>query len=258
MKVVVFASGSKGNLTYIETPKTKILIDAGVRYRSLKAKVDEKKVDIDEIDAILITHEHSDHIAGLKLLVKNHNIKKIYATKGTFDQIEELLEDFKGIREVISADQTFVINDLRVHTVMLSHDAEEPVGFVFERENKKVVLLTDTGYVDRSYYDLLSNANLYILESNHNLEMLMKSRRPMYLKQRIVSEQGHLSNEDAAWLINRLISKNHQAIWVAAHISEDCNTKFEIEKALVSVIDNPLKVDLKFSSQETMKEIILW
>lgn len=258
MEVTVLASGSKGNSTYINTGKTKILIDVGITYQNLVSKLKKIGVEIKDLDAILITHEHQDHIKGLKMLLKNEKIKQIYLSQGTkkFVDKENISNNFSNYN-CIKADQTFNINDIKIKTVMLSHDANEPIGFIIYANNKKTVLITDTGYVDQSYFSDLKNADLYILEANHDPELLMSSRRPYHLKMRIISEKGHLSNDEASWLINHVVEDDYQTIWVVAHISEDCNTPYLFEKSLVKHINNPLKVNILYSSQETMETIKL-
>lgn len=258
MEVTVLASGSKGNSTYINTGKTKILIDVGITYQNLVSKLKKIGVEIKDLDAILITHEHQDHIKGLKMLLKNEKIKQIYLSQGTkkFVDKENISNNFSNYN-CIKADQTFNINDIKIKTVMLSHDANEPIGFIIYANNKKTVLITDTGYVDQSYFSDLKNADLYILEANHDPELLMSSRRPYHLKMRIISEKGHLSNDEASWLINHVVEDEYQTIWVVAHISEDCNTPYLFEKSLVKHINNPLKVNILYSSQETLETIKL-
>ncbi len=192
------------------------------------------------------------------MLLKNEKIKQIYLSQGTkkFVDKENISNNFSNYN-CIKADQTFNINDIKIKTVMLSHDANEPIGFIIYANNKKTVLITDTGYVDQSYFSDLKNADLYILEANHDPELLMSSRRPYHLKMRIISEKGHLSNDEASWLINHVVEDEYQTIWVVAHISEDCNTPYLFEKSLVKHINNPLKVNILYSSQETLETIKL-
>jgi phosphoribosyl 1,2-cyclic phosphodiesterase len=156
----------------------------------------------------------------------------------------------------IEADQSFMIYDLKIDTFMLSHDAAEPIGFVFYYEDKKMVLLTDSGYVDQSYFELLKDADLYILEANHHPTKLMQSQRPFLLKKRILGEKGHLSNEDACYLVN-LFVKDKPCKWVVAHISEDCNTILDIEEAIVKIFDDPTKVETFYASQEGLPVIVI-
>ena len=255
LEVFVLASGSKGNMTYLKVGHISIIIDVGISYRRMQFKMEEYGESLDHIDALLLTHEHQDHAMGLKMLLKNHRIKQIYLTQGTLDGLKS---DVKAMIEsyiIIKADQPFLIEDIQVTPFMVSHDANEPVAFVIERE-KKVVILNDTGYVDQSYHALLRDADLYVLESNHQPAMLMNSPRPFLLKKRILSERGHLSNEDAAWLMNELI-KTKKSIWIVSHISEDCNSVLAIEEAIVSAFDDPTKVDIYYASKDGLPVIVL-
>ena len=254
MEIYILASGSKGNMSYLKAGGIGLFVDAGISYKKMKEKMKTYNEEIKDICSILITHEHSDHISGLKMLLKHGNIKDVYLTKGTYEYLpQEVVELFKNTH-FIKADERFIVEKVKVMPFMLSHDASEPVGFVIETDNKKVVFLTDTGYVDQGYYELLSDADLYVLEANHHPTKLMKSPRPFMLKKRILGERGHLSNDDAAWLMNRLVRKKTSK-WVVAHISQDCNSVLDIEESIVRFFDNPLKVEVFYSSQEGLPVI---
>lgn len=255
MEVHVLASGSKGNVTYIKSSGTRFFVDVGIRINKIKEKLNKEAIDLNQIDTVFITHEHSDHIIGLKGLLALKTIKQVYLTNGTLkglpDDVLELLPE----TIIIQADQTYWIGDLKINVVASSHDANEPVGYIFEEDDKKIVYLTDTGYIDVSYHELMKGANLYILEANHDPNILMKSTRPFHLKQRIIGITGHLSNDDAAIFINKVVAE--KAIWVVAHISEDCNNILAIEKAIVNQLDDPTKVTCHYTSQESLEKIKL-
>lgn len=190
------------------------------------------------------------------MLLKNGGIEDVYLTKGTYDSLPiDVVKMFINTH-IIHADIAFEVGEIRITPFMLSHDAAEPVGFVIENHIKKMVILTDSGYVDQSYFELLSDADLYIVEANHNPFTLFQSARPFILKKRIVGEKGHLSNEDAARLMNVLI-KNKVSKWVVAHISEDCNSIEDIDIAIVKEFDDPTKVEVFYASQEGLPVIIL-
>lgn len=259
MEILILASGSKGNAISIKTKTNKILVDIGISFLSINRKLNEESLDINNYDTLLITHEHSDHIRGLKTLLKKNIIKNIYISKGTFNAISlEIRGLFPQNTIIVQTDVPFSLGDTLITPFMLSHDAAEPISYVVEQGNKKVVILTDTGYVDRTYYDLLSNGDLYIVEANHDPELLMKSRRPYHLKSRIVSEKGHLSNYEASWLVNKFIENKSSSIWAVAHISEDCNTVYNIEESIVKLFDDPTKIEIIYTSQETSEKIKLW
>lgn len=257
MEITILASGSKGNALVINNNNNLIVVDIGISYMSFKEKAIKESLDIKRINALLITHEHSDHIRGLKTFLKNHTTIEIYITKGTYDVLPKDIKELMNNKIFIDQDEDFTVNLVDITSFALSHDANQPVGYVFQKENKKVVLATDTGYIDESYFDLLAGANLYILESNHSPELLMNSGRPFYLKQRILGQKGHLSNEEASWLINHFTRDIEETIWAVAHISEDCNTIFEIEKTIVEIVEDPTKIEVIYTSQETSEVIKL-
>lgn len=256
VEVYVLASGSKGNITYLKVGDIRLLIDAGISYQKIKSKMQEYGENLYDVKTLLITHEHHDHIVGLKMLLKQGAIEDVYLTKGTYKSLTPDITDLFPNTHFIVADEAFKIGDAQIMPFMLSHDAAEPVGFVISNHIHKMVLLTDTGYVDQSYHPLLSNADLYILEANHNPFTLFQSARPFLLKKRIVGDKGHLSNEDAARLVNLLV-KDRKSIWVVAHISEDCNSIDDIDEAIVKMLDDPTKVDVYYASQESLPVIEL-
>lgn len=255
MEIFVLASGSKGNMTYLKVGGQKIFIDAGISYQKVKQKMMDYHENIYDVKTLLITHEHHDHIMGLKALLKQGAIEDIYLTKGTYDHLAQDVVALFPQTHIIEADKSFNIHDIHIVPFMLSHDASEPVGFVIEDSDHKFVLLTDTGYVDESYIPLLSGAHIYLVEANHNPFTLFQSKRPFLLKKRIVGEKGHLSNEDAARLMNLLVKD--QSIWVVSHISEDCNTIEDIDEAIVKAFDDPTKVVVYYASQEGLPVISL-
>lgn len=254
MEIYVLASGSKGNMTYLKIGKNKVFVDAGISYLKVKKKMDAYGEEISDVHSLLITHEHSDHVSGLRMLLKRGNIKDVYLTKGTYNSLAtDVIALFKQTI-FIEADKSFLVHKIDVTPFMLSHDASEPVGFVIKNGVKKIVFLTDSGYVDQSYFDLLSDADLYVLEANHHPTKLMKSPRPFMLKRRILGERGHLSNDDAAWLMNRLVKKKRSK-WIVAHISEDCNSHLDIEESIVQFFDDPTKIEIFYASQEGLPVI---
>jgi phosphoribosyl 1,2-cyclic phosphodiesterase len=256
VEVFVMASGSKGNMTYLKVGDIKVFLDAGISFQKMKKKMQEYNENIYDVNTLLITHEHGDHVFGLKMLMKQGAIENVYLTQGTYDSLPVDIVNLFVNTHIIKIDEPFYIQDLKINPFMISHDAKEPVGFVIENDVHKMVLLTDTGYLDQSYYDLLSDADLYILEANHNPFTLFQSARPFLLKKRIVSEKGHLSNEDAARLMNIFI-KNKVSKWVVAHISEDCNSVEDIEVAIVKEFDDPTKVIVYYASQDGLPVIKL-
>lgn len=218
MLVKVLASGSKGNSTYIETEKKKILIDMGTTYQYLVNELATINVDPKELDLILITHTHNDHIKGLQSLVRKTNLD-VYVTYG-------MLEDLKSKvpqENVRLLDDVNIIDDLKIEIIRTSHDVES-VGYIITNKDKSLVYITDTGYLNKKYIPILTNRNLYIIESNHDEKMLMDGPYPPILKQRVISDKGHLSNKTTAKLLTEVVGNKTEKI-VLAHISENNNTE---------------------------------
>ncbi len=256
MEVFILASGSKGNMAYLKVGDIRIFIDAGISYQKVKKKMAAYEENLFDVRSLLITHEHHDHVMGLKMLLKHAAIEDIYISKGTYNALPvEVVALFERVHFVV-ADEPFTINDIKVFPFMLSHDAAEPVGYVIENDMKKMVVLTDSGYIDHSYHELLSDADLYLLEANHHPTELMKSQRPFALKKRIMGERGHLSNDDAAEYMNKFV-RNKPSKWIVAHISEDCNSCQDIEESIVKFFDDPTKVEVFYASQESLPGIKL-
>lgn len=227
MQVSVLSSGSKGNSVLVKTNNTKILIDLGVTKSYAEEKLKEIGVDPKEIDAILITHTHSDHIQGLKVFLKKYHTK-LYVNKIILNLLSEFIDDFEY--ELYDSNK-IVIGDIDINIIKTSHDAAGSVGFVLENNEKSVVYITDTGYINKRYYDILTNRNMYIFESNHDVEMLMNGKYPYHIKQRIVGDKGHLSNVDSAYYLSEFVGNDTNTI-ILAHLSDDNNT---YDKALESI-----------------------
>lgn len=217
MKVSVLSSGSKGNTTYIETKNAKILIDAGNSSKYILEKLQELNVNPNDIDAILITHIHVDHVKGLPVLLKKIN-PCVYMTKKMHPYLD-YIENYT----IIETD-TITIKDIEVNVIKTSHDTDDSVGYIINNEGKSIVYITDTGYINRKYFDLLKNRNIYIMESNHDVEMLNNGKYPFELRQRILSDKGHLSNYDSAKYLSTFIGNNTKYI-LLAHLSEENNTQ---------------------------------
>ncbi len=217
MKVCVLSSGSKGNTTYIETKDAKILIDCGNSSKYITEKLSTLNVEPNDLDAILITHVHSDHIKGLQVFSKKTNAT-IYMTEKMYPYLD-FINNYCLIRT-----NKIKIKDLDIDIIKTSHDAEDSVGYIVSNDNKSVVYITDTGYINKKYFDILSNRNLYIFESNHDIEMLNNGRYPFELRQRILSDKGHLSNYDSAKYLSQFIGNNTKKI-ILAHLSEENNTE---------------------------------
>jgi len=224
MKVTVLASGSGGNVTYFESGSTKLLIDCGVTYRQIKQRLTTHNLTLENLDGILITHEHSDHIKGIDVTLKRHDTT-CFLTKETFVGMHPRVSDNLNLDQLFFIDhfQPITVNDVQITPVSISHDASDAVGYVIEAEGKKLVYVTDIGYLPKRDFDMFSNADMYIFESNYDVTMLFTSSRPFYLKQRIDSVKGHMSNTDSAYNLAQLVGPKTKTI-VLAHRSRECNT----------------------------------
>ncbi len=222
MDIHILASGSKGNATYIKTPKTKLLIDAGISHRQIKLRLEAQNLTLDGLDGLLLTHEHSDHTKGLKQTIKQTNVP-LYTGLKTYRKVKDTIPE-TTTHIPIEPDQPFMFNDLIITPLKTSHDAVESFGFIIQEEDKRLVYITDTGYLEQADFYKIKNAETYIMESNYDVTMLFDSERPYYLKKRIDSVKGHLSNDDAAYYLTKLIGKNTKHI-VLAHPSLECNTE---------------------------------
>lgn len=229
MDITVLASGSKGNVAYITSSTTKILIDIGLNIKNIENKLEEINVDPREIDAIILTHTHSDHIAGLKSFHKKYNTK-IYLSAKMYNELSFDLINYEII------DDKFNINDIDIDVFKLSHDTDDSNGYIITSNNKSIVYITDTGYINSKYFDLLKNKDIYVIESNHDIKMLMECSRPYYIKQRILGDRGHLDNTKCSSYLAKLIGNNTKKV-ILIHLSEDNNTS---ELAL-STLKNTLK-----------------
>lgn len=249
MRVSVLSSGSKGNTTYIETDNAKILIDIGNTSKYVKEKLEEFGVNPEELDAILITHTHVDHVKGLKVFKKKYNIP-VYMTEIMYNSIG-YLECYESVKD------EFNIKDIHITSIKTSHDSEDSRGYVLSSNDKTIVYITDTGYINKKYFDILSNKDLYIMESNHDVELLSNSKYPFQLRQRILSDKGHLSNYDSSKYLSLFIGDNTKYI-LLAHLSEENNTEQLAYDTLVNrlLIDNKKSPDIIVLKQDKETELI--
>lgn len=220
----VLASGSTGNAIFVETEEHSFLVDAGLSGKQMEALFQKIDRDMGKLSGILVTHEHSDHIKGVGIIARKYNLP-IYANEKTWDAMDNLIGQ-------VPVDQKFTFDmesiktfgSLDIESFGVSHDAADPMFYVFHHDGKKLVLITDTGYVSDRMKGLISNAEAYVFESNHDVQMLRMCRYPWNIKRRILSDVGHVSNEDAAIAMSEVAGDRTKSIYLA-HLSLDNNIK---------------------------------
>lgn len=224
LRFSVLASGSTGNAFYIESEKQRFLVDAGLSGKQMDELFSRVNVDPSRLSGILVTHEHSDHIKGLGIMARKYNLP-IYANEKTWKAMEKSLGK-------LSLDQKFhfgmeemkTFGDMEIESFGVSHDAAEPMFYTFRHEGKKVALVTDLGYVSDRIKKTVEDADAYIFEANHDVEMLRMGRYPWSVKRRILGDSGHVSNEDCGLALTDVISNRTKRIYLA-HLSLDNNMK---------------------------------
>ncbi len=239
MKIVVLASGSDGNSVYIEIGNTKMLFDVGRSYKYIASSLEKINVEPNQIDYIFITHDHKDHVSALKTFLKRNSATLCITQKVFYE-----LHDIKDIETIKIYEKEIELNNIVVKAINSSHDAEGSLNFVISYNDKKLSLITDTGYIKQVNFKHFYNSNIFLMESNHDIEMLDKSHYPHYLKKRILSDVGHLSNIQAGFYLSKLIGPNTKKIMLI-HLSDNSNTP---EKALETVYEKLFENDIKFSN----------
>lgn len=234
MKFQCLASGSKGNCSIIVSDNTKLIVDIGISRLALKKKLEKIDYTVDDFNGILITHCHNDHIKGLPNTIKKSNIP-VYVPHDMIKELSQLIDRSR----IIGIDEKVEIGDIDINYFNTSHDADCSVGYILTSNDKSIVYITDTGYINRKNYKKIQGKDLYLIESNHDVEMLMEGPYPEYLKHRVISDVGHLSNEATANYLSKLVSDNTKYV-VLAHLSDTNNTE---EKALLSTLDKLKQID---------------
>ena len=238
LEIYSLASGSKGNSTIIKLDDKIILIDCGCTKTYIKNKLKELDIPINNIDYLFITHTHSDHISAIDLF------------KDTI-KYSPIIHDNKT--NIIKHKENIILDNINICPIILSHDCPNTYGYIITYNNEKLIYITDTGYIKEEYINLLSNATYIILEFNHDIEILMNTNRPHFLKERIYSDTGHLNNEQASNICKKIIGNNTKFIWLA-HISQQANNETIALNTLKSTIDTS-NIQIKCLKQN---EVIKW
>lgn len=243
MRLCPIASGSSGNCIYVGSDDTHLIVDCGISGKRTTAGVNSLDLSMDDISGILITHEHTDHIGGLGVLARRYGIP-IYTTAMTADAIMRS----PGIGKIdptlfnaISPDVPFTIGDIEINPMRVSHDAADPVAYRFKNGDRRCAVVTDLGYYNDYIVNSLQGLDVLLIESNHDVNMLQVGPYPYPLKQRILSERGHLSNESCGQLLCEVLHDKMKQI-ILGHLSAENNIPelaFESVRTEITVSDIP-------------------
>jgi phosphoribosyl 1,2-cyclic phosphodiesterase len=225
IQVSLLGSGSAGNCALVESASTRILVDAGLSGRQISQRLESIGRQLSDIHAILLTHEHGDHIRGLSVLCKQHAVP-VYANRATAEAANSCMASNSSGRvswRLISNGHAFDVGDFNIESFSIPHDAQDPVGYVIRHGDRSIGFATDLGHVTRLVVERVRSVDLLVMEANHDVKMLQEDTvRPWATKQRILSRHGHLSNEAAATFAGEIVSDRLQHL-VLAHLSRDCN-----------------------------------
>ncbi|MFW5985852.1 MAG: MBL fold metallo-hydrolase [Halanaerobiales bacterium] len=259
-EISVLASGSSGNSIFIKGNNIKVLIDAGLSGKEIERRLNKIGEDAENINAILVTHEHNDHINGAGVLSRRYDIP-IYANQLTWEGATKKIGSVKE-KNCRLFNNVFMLGDIGFEPFSISHDALDPVGFIVHVARKRIVIATDMGQITPTVREKLAAPDFMIIEANHDLDMLMNGSYPQSLKRRIRGKEGHLSNDDTASLLPEILEDNSPRI-LLAHLSQDNN---DPRVALLTVKNNleeygfqvgkDLKLDCAFREKPTRKYII--
>lgn len=252
-------SGSSGNCLYVESENTKILIDAGVSLKKIENGLNTLNIPASSLDAILVTHEHSDHIQSLGNLSKKFNLP-VYANSKTFDAMPKQVEKIttNNIKK-ININEKFFIKDIEINSFSIPHDATNPCGYSLCNNNKKISIATDIGHINANILKHLEGSDFILLESNYDEEVLKYSKYPFNLKKRIAGPNGHLSNSMAGKVINYLINDNLKSAKLG-HLSKQSNfpelAYTTVVNEIISSGTNINKIQLSVASRDSVGELI--
>lgn len=263
MRLCSIASGSSGNCIYVGSEATHLLVDVGISGKRTESGLHELGLTGRDIDGILITHEHSDHISGLGVLARKYEIP-IYATAGTIEAMrydKSLGNLEEGLFREVQEDKKLTIKDLTVNPMHISHDAAQPVGYRISYGNKKVAVCTDLGVYNDYTVECLKGMDALLLEANHDVNMLQVGPYPYYLKQRILGDRGHLSNENSGRLLCRILHANLKTV-LLGHLSKENNLPelaYESVRMEINLGENPYKAgdfDIRVAKRSEVTPVV--
>lgn len=248
------ASGSKGNCIYFGTKQVKVLIDCGISGKAVRKKLLEIGVDAADIDAIIVSHEHTDHIQGLKVMACKLGIP-VFANSGTAKGVIHRLNASPKFK-IFSTGESFAFGDIEVHPFSVPHDTADPVAFIIKLQDMKIGVCTDLGFVTSLVQKYLEDCDYLYLEANHQPSMVHASLRPYIYKQRVLGRSGHLSNEACAHLIRDVWSPRLKHVYLA-HLSSECNTPETAMTTINEILkDKAEKIRFSIAEQSTVSRAI--
>ena len=257
MKISILGSGSGGNSTFVETDGTKFLIDAGFSGKKIETKLNEINENPNDLKGILITHEHGDHILGAGILSRKYNLP-IYITKESYEVCEKKLGKLSKENLKFIDNETFLLNKkVKISPFDVKHDAKRTIGFRIEGTISKKILgiSTDIGCIDNRIRTFFKNVNIMIIESNYDLRMLMECSYPWDLKDRVKSNNGHLSNNEAAKFICEIYHYNLKKVYLA-HVSKDSNNFEVVENTIFNELKRfNINIPVEIAKQDTPTKI---
>jgi phosphoribosyl 1,2-cyclic phosphodiesterase len=249
------ASGSKGNCIYLGTKNAKLLIDAGLSGKAIKNKLAQINVNIHDIDAIIVSHEHSDHILGLKALACQLRIP-VFANSETAKGILEYVDESPKFK-IFTTGETFEYKDLEIHPFSIQHDTLDPVAFTFHTDTLKIGVCTDLGFATSLVEHNLQGCDHLYIEANHEVDMVHASSRPMIYKQRVLGRNGHLSNVDCGKLLSKILNNRLKSIYLA-HLSSECNTPQKALEVVKSYLPTSFESSISIADQYQISKPILF
>lgn len=221
-RLTILGSGSGGNAAYLECGKTAILIDAGLSGKQIRERLKQIGKSVENLSAVIVSHEHTDHIKGLAMIAARHGIP-VYANRSTRDAIVYYHSDEKFNFHIFETGHAFEVGEIGIQVFSVPHDGVDPVGFTFETNEGKIGFVTDLGHATKLVIERIRSAHVLVVEANHDVQMLQENPyRPWSLKQRILGKHGHLSNESAAELVEQVVNEDLQHL-ILAHLSQECN-----------------------------------
>lgn len=265
MRLTSIASGSSGNCIYVGTEKAHVLIDAGISGKRIETGLNALDLTTRDMEGILITHEHSDHIGGLGVVARRYGIP-MYATEKTIAAIQRMPQVGKidaALFRPIEPEVDFMIGDMVIHPIRVSHDAADPVAYILRQGKKSAGVITDLGVYDDHIVESLRNLDVLLLEANHDIRMLQVGPYPYPLKQRILGEKGHLSNEASGQLLSRVLHDRFRAV-ILGHLSKENNYPELASRTVgveVELGDNPYKAGdfpIRVAKRDTVSEAVVF